>query len=125
MRKQTKAWLLRAEEDLYVLSVIDLAYAPNHAAVLTQQILEKLLKAIWIELEMYPPMTHDLIALWETVEPQVRLNLDPTMLAVITPYGTTGRYPRRSISTAEAKEATRFCLEISVLLKNWLELRPA
>ncbi len=123
MRKQTRAWLERAEEDIYVLSRIELEYAPNNAAVLTQQILEKLLKAVWIELEMYPPMTHDLVELWDTVSSKVRLEFDEMMLAIITPYGTTARYPKRQVGLEDADKATKFCLALSVQLKNWLENR--
>jgi HEPN domain-containing protein len=123
MRKQTRAWLERAEEDIYVLSRIELQYAPNNAAVLTQQILEKLLKAVWIELELYPPMTHDLVELWDTVSSKVRLEFDEMMLATI--YGTTARYPKRYVSVEDADKATNFCLALSVQLKNWLENRLA
>ena len=123
MRKQTKAWLEPAEEDIYVLSRIELEYAPKNAAVLTQQILEKLLKAVWIELEMYPPMPHDLVELWDTVSSKVRLEFDEMMLAIITPYGTTARYPKRHVGLEDADKATKFCLALSVQLKNWLENR--
>ena len=106
MKKQTRAWVLRVEEDLYVLSLLELERAPNHGAVLCQQILEKLLKAAWWELGLTPPLTHDLIELWDTISAQVRLEIDEVMLAVITPYGTTARYPKRLVSTEEATKAT-------------------
>ena len=117
MKKQTRAWVLRVEEDLYVLSLLELERAPNHAAVLCQQILGKLLKAIWWELGLTPPMTHDLIELWDTVNAQVRLEIDEVMLAVITPYGTTARYPKRLVSIEDATKAAVFCLDTAVKLK--------
>lgn len=49
-------WLDRAEEDLYVLSMLDVTRAPNSAAVQCQQALEKCLKACWIELEKRVPL---------------------------------------------------------------------
>ena len=116
-------WLDRAEEDLYVLSMLDVTRAPNSAAVQCQQALEKCLKACWIELEKRVPYTHDLLDLWLEIETEVRVEISEAGLRRLTPYGTTARYPFGQVSADEALEAVVFCVESCAKLKTWLEAR--
>ncbi len=124
MRAAVKPWLERADEDLRVLSSVDVARAPHDAAVLAQQAVEKYLKACWIELGSPPPLTHDLEELWIGVETQVKLTLNVDGLIELTPYGTTSRYPRLRVTAEAAHRAARYCLETCAKLKSWLEARP-
>jgi HEPN domain-containing protein len=124
MREVSRRWLDRAEEDLYALSALDHARAPNAASVLCQQAVEKMLKACWVELGSRAPLTHELEELWTGIEAQVGLEISHSSLDRLTPYGTQARYITLRLSTEEALWAVKFCLETCAALKSWLEARP-
>ncbi len=121
MKKTVLPWLKRADEDLYMISVLDISLAPNGVAFLAQQAVEKYLKACWVELGSIPPMTHDLEELWVGVENQVKLDIDLKSLMRLAPFGTSGRYPKLEVNEEKSRWAVEFCLEVCSKLKVWLE----
>jgi HEPN domain-containing protein/predicted nucleotidyltransferase len=65
--EDVRRWLRHSEEDLAEAEAVlaRAASAPRHAGWLAQQSAEKALKAALILLNVDPPRTHDLNALWE------------------------------------------------------------
>lgn len=124
MREVTKRWLKRAEKDLLALRRLDPTETEEVVGVLSQQAVEKLLKACWAELGSRPPLTHELEELWVGIEGQMGLSIDHSSLNRLTPYGTQGRYITLELSVEEALWAVQFCLETCAKLKSWLEARP-
>jgi HEPN domain-containing protein len=94
MKPGTRAWLERADEDILVLSKLDVNETPNHAAVTAAQVLEQYLKACWVELGLRPPLTHDLELLWQGILEHFEFDLSPADLSSLTPHGTQGGITR-------------------------------
>ncbi len=124
MKKTTRNWVERAEEDIQVLQQLDATQTPNVAGVQAQQAVEKFLKACWIELGSAVPMTHDLEELWVGVQNQIKLEIDETALIRLSPFGTSARYPAKRITPNEAVWAVGVALETCAKPKVWLETRP-
>jgi HEPN domain-containing protein len=120
MRKVTLEWMTRAEEDLKALSHLDVLETPNVAGVQAQQAVEKFLKAVWLELGSPLPFTHDLEELYVGIAAQTKIHLDEKSLVMLTPFGTSARYPAKKISPTDARWAVQFALETCGQLKSWL-----
>ena len=120
MRKVTLEWIERAEEDLAALRHLDVNETPNVAGVQAQQAVEKFLKATWLELGSPVPMTHDLEELWVGVETQVQCEINLRSLIMLSPFGTSVRYPAKRITPTQAAWAVEFALETCSKLKIWL-----
>jgi HEPN domain-containing protein len=123
MREATRRWLDRALEDIKLLVSGNPEETPNASGVLCQQAVEKMLKAVWVELGQRPPMTHLLADLYLEVKAQTSLEIDIDSLERLTPFGTEARYPARRISPSQTLWATQFALETCKILQSWLEAR--
>jgi HEPN domain-containing protein len=123
MREATRRWLERAREDLMLLSGSQPEQTPNASGVLCQQAVEKILKAVWVELGQRPPMTHLLAELYLGVKTHLEVELDIDNLERLTPFGTEARYPSRRISPTQALRAAQFALKTCTVLQNWREAR--
>lgn len=94
MKPATKAWLVRAEEDLDAIRA--LRGNPQLTGVVAfhaQQCVEKCLKAVAEERVGTVLRIHDLRRLWEIVADQFRDPLDVDLLRELTDVYTNSRYP--------------------------------
>jgi HEPN domain-containing protein len=128
MKRKSARWLKRAEEDLYILGILNPQIAPNVAAFLSQQAVEKCLKACWVELDRRVPQTHFLEDLWNAIKEEVNaeketVKLDSDLLNSLTPYATTARYPALDVPVEKVVKAIGFAIEIHAQIKIWLNDR--
>ena len=127
MKLETKDWLTRATEDLEALRELNPDRTPSVIASLAHQAIEKTIKAVWIELNLEPPMIHDLEMLWSEIEASV--SESPTtddfadVLFEINDYGVQARYPELPVPARYARDAVALALRICTYLKTWLENR--
>lgn len=119
MNDKSRKWLLRAEEDLLVLSQLQAAQTSDVVGML----LEKLLKACWLELGLRVPLSHDLRTLWSGISASVQCEVDAERLGEITPYGTRARYPSWNVPLSDAIRSVISTLEAGAKLKARLEAR--
>ena len=94
MKQATKAWLIKAREDLDTIHT--LRSNPQLTTVVAfhaQQCVEKCLKAIAEEHTDNVPRVHDLRRLWEVVANQFHDDLDMDLLRELTDVYTDSRYP--------------------------------
>lgn len=113
MTSTVTAWLLKAEGDYRTakreLSVVD---KPTYDVVcyLSQQCIEKTLKAVLIAHQQHVPKTHDLKRLAELVSPLLpQWQPDWDKLADLTDMGIEFRYPGDFADKADAEEALGIC----------------
>jgi HEPN domain-containing protein len=123
MKPGTRAWLERADEDILVLSKLDVNETPNHAAVTAAQVLEQYLKACWVELGLRSPLTHDLELLWQGILEHFEFDLSPADLSSLTPHGTQGRYHTLKATPERAASFVALSLSSCPKLRTWLEAR--
>ena len=71
MKRLTREWVQRAEDDLSAANRLAQDHKPHHAAVCfhCQQSAEKYLKALMEELGVTVPRTHNLVALLRALAP--------------------------------------------------------
>jgi HEPN domain-containing protein len=128
MQREAQEWLTRATEDLEALSELKPERTPSVIAALAHQAIEKTLKAIWIELNLEPPMTHDLEMLWARVAPNVAKSPETDdfddVLFELNDYGIKARYPELPVPTRFARDAVGMALRLCAHFKSWLESRP-
>ncbi|MGD1276202.1 MAG: HEPN domain-containing protein [Tepidisphaeraceae bacterium] len=115
MTEVVREWLAKASQDLQsALSEIDRGDAPNWDLIcfLSQQCVEKLIKAALIARRVVPPKTHDLVQLhrllqevessWKWDERELQFL---SMSAVI--YRYPGQWADRDVATRAAEAARR------------------
>ena len=92
---ETNRWLRYAEEDLRTAeSLLAISHTtPRRACWLTQQSVEKALKAVLISLRIDFPRTHDLDVLRNLVPDDWQLKNTHPDLANLTEWATEARYP--------------------------------
>ena len=126
MKKTTRAWLRKAEEDFHAAQKL-LSAKPRINSVICfhcQQAAEKYLKAIMDEWNMIPPKTHDLEDLMAMIRP-----LDPFLDAMqndlkdLTDYAVEYRYPGISATSKEAVKAMKITQSLRHLVRKKLGLR--
>ncbi|MCX6023874.1 MAG: HEPN domain-containing protein [Chloroflexi bacterium] len=119
MKPDTLTWLKIAETDLAAAEVLlDRGILPN-AIFCSHQVIEKLLKALWVEThaEGFPPRTHDLAQLAR----ELRLDL-PAWFAFLTELTEQGTASRYADSKTYSPERAATYLERTKEL--WFLLRP-
>ena len=94
MRKQVKAWLEMARDDLEVAQeIIDREHLTHMVAFHCQQAIEKSFKAILEEHEQSAPRVHDLITLRNQIKKYIELELDSDLLFQLNELYVDARYP--------------------------------
>ena len=94
MRKQAKAWLELARDDLEVAEeIIDREDLTHMVAFHCQQAIEKSFKAILEEYERSTPKVHDLITLRNKIEKHIELDLNSDLLFQLNELYVDARYP--------------------------------
>ena len=119
MKPDTLTWLKIAETDLGAAEVLlDRGFLPN-AIFCSHQVIEKLLKALWVEAhaEGFPPRTHDLTELAEDLA--LNLSAWAAFLKDLTNQSVASRYADPNAYThAEA------ALYLERTKELWRQLRP-
>jgi|YNPMSStandDraft_1061717.scaffolds.fasta_scaffold36217_3 HEPN domain-containing protein len=123
MRGEAERWLRRALEDLDAASSLEASRHPDVMAFLAQQAVEKALKAVWVELGLLPPRTHDLGYLWGAVKDGVMVDLNPDHLDFLTRFGVDACYPDLVVRPEEAREALSLAQALVAELRRWLHGR--
>lgn len=122
---QVQEWLRRAEDDEKSIHVI-VKYkegAPNTACFLSQQMVEKLLKAYLISREQWFPKIHNLDTLWELCK-----KWDHSFEEIkdecihLTAFYVTTRYPGHypEFSFKDAQTAFKKALKIKIFIEERL-----
>ena len=94
MRRQTKAWLDSARDDLGVVEeIIDREDLTHMVAFHCQQSIEKSFKAVLEEYEQFVPRIHDLITLRAQAEKYIRLTVASALLNQLNELYMDSRYP--------------------------------
>lgn len=109
MNATVKEWVSKAEGD-YATAGRELraAEAPNYDAVCfhAQQCVEKLMKALLIQVGVTPPRSHDLSALYQLLKPVCAEWSWPAQeLRFLTRASVEFRYPGESADFVEASES--------------------
>src|SRR2546421_3886288 len=110
MKKTTREWVKKAEQDYVLATHGSRSKVPLHDAVCfhCQQCAEKYLKGLMEELGLAVPKTHDLDQLRNTLQPH-HPALKPLKrgLTFLTPFAVDVRYPGDRASKREAGAALR------------------
>ena len=94
MKKQAKAWLDSARDDLGVVEeIINRDDLTHMVAFHCQQAVEKSFKAVLEEYEQAVPRVHDLITLRHQIEKYVRLEVESDLLNQLNELYIDARYP--------------------------------
>ncbi|HPC61201.1 MAG TPA: HEPN domain-containing protein [Verrucomicrobiota bacterium] len=126
MKPLTREWVRKAENDFKVASQIlrrRKDVVPDAACFFCQQCVEKYLKARLIEAGLPFPRTHDLLQLLNAC-----LQVEPLWAAyakavdVLSDYAVDFRYPGRSASLREARNALHHCRSIRREIRGALGL---
>ena len=127
MNPLTLEWVEKAEEDYIAMQQLRQGQHPvyNVVCFLTQQSIEKYLKA-WLQETNIPfPRTHDLkelltlitptVPIWQTWEPDFSL---------LSKHAVTTRYPGDSATAENVEHAVRICDEVRQAVREQLKLSP-
>jgi HEPN domain-containing protein len=128
MKKYTEDWLLYADKDLYVAeNALDDEYpATNVIAFLSQQSIEKYLKAFLVENDVPIIKTHNFIILNDKAKSIKNMGLDEIKLAYINDVFIEARYPGEAgllpsgmPTEVQAREFVEYAKEVkSIILKE-------
>ena len=94
MKRQAKAWLDSARDDLGVVEeIINRDDLTHMVAFHSQQAIEKSFKAVLEEYEQIVPRIHDLITLRTQTEKYIKLEIESDILNQLNELYTDARYP--------------------------------
>jgi len=128
MKPITKEWIAKAEGDwASALREVRARKKPNYdsACFHAQQCAEKYLKARLQEASTPFGKTHDLVKLLDQIMP-----IDPacgmlrTDLTVLTDYAVDYRYPGKTATKPEARDAIKRCRLVRAVIRQKLGLNP-
>lgn len=128
MKPHTLEWVMKAEGDFYLASTAMKSRSklvPDGICFLSQQCVEKYLKARLVEAGVTPPKTHDLGDLLARVLPFEPLWAPWTgALHALSYYAVQFRYPGNNASRADARQALKQCRSIRSEIRLSLGLPP-
>jgi HEPN domain-containing protein len=122
MKPKSARLLRKADEDFSACAILTPERLPSIVAFHVQQALEKMFKACLVEVSVRPPPKHDLLELWQMLEPYVDMQINETFLKLLTAFATEIRYDEDA-SVEQARLALEEALKIRVALVAWLEGR--
>ena len=126
MKRLTKEWVQKADNDLVVAKKIADASPPLHEAVCFhwQQCAEKYLKALLQEAGEPVPRTHELVTLLSLVAPHYRVAGLMRGLKFLTNFAVEVRYPPERATKRQAAAALRWAGKVRDACCPLLGLRP-
>jgi HEPN domain-containing protein len=110
MKKSTRKWLRKADEDLDAAHGLFETKRGSHDTVCfhCQQAAEKYLKALICEAGLAPPKVHDLTQLASLLAPHAKQVLrHRRRLSTLTEFAVEYRYPNKRARAAQARSALR------------------
>jgi HEPN domain-containing protein len=125
MKKATREWIEKAEEDLQAAEFLAASSKSLHGVVCfhCQQCAEKYLKAVLEELSIFVDKTHDLKKLWTVLLAHYRaLRSLRRGLDVLNRYSVSVRYPGRRTSKRQAQAALRWANKVRTACRAILGL---
>ena len=128
MKRLTREWVKKAEGDFASAQrEVRARKSPNHdaAGFHAQQCVEKYLKGRLLEAGIRFSKTHDLVLLLHLILPMEPLwaPLEPE-LKVLSDYAVESRYPGKSLTRTQAKDALVLCRLARRLIRESLGLKP-
>jgi HEPN domain-containing protein len=126
MKRATREWVKKAEDDLRMAVLAAGAAPPSHDQVCfhCQQAVEKYLKALLEELGHSVPKTHDLDALAGLLLPHYPgLRSIRHRLSFLSPFAVAVRYPGFTATKRQATSAVRWATRVRTLGRPILGLR--
>jgi HEPN domain-containing protein len=126
MKKATREWVKKAEQDLILARQASRSKVPLHDGVCfhCQQCAEKYLKGLLEELGISVPKTHDLEQLLDTLTPY-----HPTLrplrrgLIFLSDFAVDPRYPGKNTSKRQAVAALRWAERVHTAARALLGIR--
>jgi HEPN domain-containing protein len=125
MKRSTREWVGKAEDDYQTATRISSASEPvhDHVAFHCQQAAEKYLKAILNELGRPFARTHNLVTLFDELLPLVPgLKGQRRSLRALTKYAVEVRYPGKHTRKREAEACLRWAGRARVTCREYLGL---
>jgi len=126
MNALVNEWIVKAEADYHsAWRDYRARKFPNYdgAGFHAQQCVEKYLKGFLLSCGQVSAWGHDLLAIADKCLPLLpELELEKSLLAVLTKFAVKFRYPGESASKADAKNAIKAMEQLRVLLRRKLEL---
>jgi HEPN domain-containing protein len=127
MKKLTREWVKKAEDDYCAVEHLARAAKPFHDQVCfhSQQSAEKYLKALLQEHNLPVPRTHDLVRLLELLRGPFPV-LVPLRrgLKVLTDHAVDSRYPGDAMTKRQAATAERWATVVRLACRQLLGLKP-
>jgi HEPN domain-containing protein len=123
MKPKSARLLRKADDDFSASADLTPERYPSIVAFHVQQGLEKIFKACLVESGIRPPPKHDLLELWELLEPRVDIEINETFLKLLTEFAVEVRYDEDA-TPEQAKLALEEALKIRAALISWLEACP-
>ena len=127
MKRLTREWVKKAEGDFASAQrEVRARKSPNYdaAGFRAQQCVEKYLKGRLLESGIRFSRTHDLVVLlhlvvaveplWSALEPELK---------VLSGYAVESRYPGKSVTRVQARDAFAFCRQARRLIRQSLGLK--
>ena len=127
MKRATKEWIAKAEDDYRTAELIALSSEPLHdqRCFHCQQAAEKYLKALLEELGLSVEKTHELEDLWDRLLPHhPSLRSLQRGLAFLSNFAVDVRYPGDNASKRQAASALRWAGKVRDTCRSLLGLRP-
>ena len=128
MKRMTREWVRKAEDDFQAAGVLAARRGPFHDQVCfhCQQSAEKYLKALLEERSVAIPKTHDLEDLLDLALPHFSL-LDRLRrgLRFLTDFAVDPRYPLLRTTKRQAASALRWAGEVRAACRTLLDTSPS
>ena len=125
MNPLTREWIERAEEDYVALKWQQQSPTPTYNLIcfLSQQCVEKYLKAWLQEANIRFSKTHDLKGLLDLIVPTISSwHAWQSDFQIIAPYSVEFQYPGKSATAKNAQHAVHVCTEVRQAIRSELKL---
>lgn len=119
MRPRYQRLLDKANQDFEAARVLEPLGLASPAAFHVQQGLEKLFKVCIGESGERPPVTHDLVELWQRAHQHVSIEINTTFLELLNQFAVDIRYDADA-TPQQAKLALEEALKIREAIEQWL-----
>jgi HEPN domain-containing protein len=120
MRPRYRRLLKKAEEDFEAARVLEPIGLSSPTAFHVQQGLEKLFKVCIGVSGLRPPVTHNLVELWNIASQHVPLEINETFLELLNQFAVDIRY-EVDATQHQAQLALEEALKIRAAVMQWLE----